>query len=133
VVAVTARLRWPTCSPIRAQGTPPRWPDHRVEDVRGRVEEVGALWGLVAAPESLVIAANGDEGFGVTVPAVEELGSDAFVHGTFGAEEQVVDSPDVIARIDPTVVPARGSRIKLRIKPGTIHLFDATTGDRIET
>jgi multiple sugar transport system ATP-binding protein len=84
-------------------------------------------------PESLVIAANGDEGFEVTVQAVEELGSDAYVHGTFGAEEQVVDSPDVIARIDPTVVPARGSRIKLRIKPDTIHLFDAETGDRIET
>jgi len=25
VFAVTARLRWPTCSPIRAHGTPPRW------------------------------------------------------------------------------------------------------------
>src|SRR5215469_14502087 len=32
-------------------------------------------------PESLVIAANGDEGFEVTVQAVEELGSDAYVHG----------------------------------------------------
>jgi multiple sugar transport system ATP-binding protein len=83
-------------------------------------------------PESLVIAANGDEGLEVTVQAVEELGSDAYVHGTFGAEEQVVDSPDVIARVDPTVVPARGSRIKLRIKPDTIHLFDTETGDRIE-
>jgi multiple sugar transport system ATP-binding protein len=84
-------------------------------------------------PESLVIAANGDEGFEVTVQAVEELGSDAYVHGTFEAGEQVVERPDVIARIDPAAVPARGSRIKLRIKPDTIHLFDAETGDRIET
>jgi multiple sugar transport system ATP-binding protein len=83
-------------------------------------------------PESLVMATNGD-GFEVTVQAVEELGSDAYVHGTFGAEEQVVDSPDVIARIDPNGVPGRGSRIKLRIKPDTLHLFDPKTGDRIET
>jgi multiple sugar transport system ATP-binding protein len=84
-------------------------------------------------PESLVVAANGDDGFEVTVQAVEELGSDAYVHGTFGTEEQVVDSPDVIARIDPSAVPARGTRIKLRIKPDTLHLFDPKTGDRIET
>jgi multiple sugar transport system ATP-binding protein len=83
-------------------------------------------------PESLVVAANGEGGFEVTVQAVEELGSDAYVHGTFGAEEQVVDRPDIIARIDPAAVPTRGSRIKLRIKPDTIHLFDAATGDRID-
>jgi multiple sugar transport system ATP-binding protein len=84
-------------------------------------------------PESLVVAADGEDGFEVTVQAVEELGSDAYVHGTFGAQEQVVDRPDIIARIDPAAVPTRGSRIKLRIKPDTIHLFDAETGDRIDT
>ncbi len=84
-------------------------------------------------PESLVVAADGEDGFEVTVQAVEELGSDAYVHGTFGAQEQVVDHPDIIARIDPAAVPTRGSRIKLRIKPDTIHLFDAETGDRIDT
>jgi multiple sugar transport system ATP-binding protein len=84
-------------------------------------------------PESLVVAADGEDGFEVTVQAVEELGSDAYVHGTFGAQEQVVDRPDIIARIDPAAVPTRGSRIKLRIKPDTIHLFDAKTGDRIDT
>ena len=83
-------------------------------------------------PESLVVAAAGEEGFEVTVQAVEELGSDAYVHGTFGAQEQVVDRPDIVARIDPAAVPTRGSRIKLRIKPDTIHLFDAATGDRID-
>ena len=41
----------------------------------------------------------------MTVQAVEELGSDAYVHGTFGAQEQVVDRPDIIARIDPAAVP----------------------------
>jgi multiple sugar transport system ATP-binding protein len=84
-------------------------------------------------PESLVVAADGEDGFEVTVQAVEELGSDAYVHGTFGAQEQVVDRPDIIARIDPAAVPTRGSRIKLRIKPDTVHLFDAETGDRIDT
>jgi multiple sugar transport system ATP-binding protein len=94
-----------------------------------RVDSASVVLGF--RPESLVMATNGD-GFEVTVQAVEELGSDAYVHGTFGAEEQVVDSPDVIARIDPNGVPGRGSRIKLRIKPDTLHLFDPETGDRIE-
>jgi multiple sugar transport system ATP-binding protein len=82
-------------------------------------------------PESLVVAGADEDGFEVTVQAVEELGSDAYVHGTFEAGEQVVERPDVIARIDPAAVPTRGSRIKLRIKPDTIHLFDADTGDRL--
>jgi multiple sugar transport system ATP-binding protein len=83
-------------------------------------------------PETLVVAGTDEDGFEVTVQAVEELGSDAYVHGTFSSEEQVVERPDVIARVDPAAVPARGTRLKLRIKPDTIHLFDATTGDRIE-
>lgn len=75
---------------------------------------------------------DADEGFEVTVQAVEELGSDAYVHGTFGEAEELVDRPDVIARIDPAGVPARGSRIKLRIKPDSLHFFDAETRERIE-
>jgi hypothetical protein len=39
----------------------------------------------------------------------------------------------VIARIDPAAVPARGSRIKLRIKPEHIHLFAPGTGGRIDS
>jgi multiple sugar transport system ATP-binding protein len=81
-------------------------------------------------PESLERVAAGEPGFDVTVQAVEELGSDAYVHGTLGAD-QLADRPDVIARIDPEHVPPRGSRIRLRIKPDRIHLFDAKSGDRI--
>jgi multiple sugar transport system ATP-binding protein len=81
-------------------------------------------------PESLERVAAGEPGFDVTVQAVEELGSDAYVPGTLGAD-QLADRPDVIARIDPEHVPPRGSRIRLRIKPDRIHLFDAKSGDRI--
>jgi multiple sugar transport system ATP-binding protein len=84
-------------------------------------------------PESLEVVGEAGEGFEVTVQAVEELGSDAYVHGTFGEVEGLADRPDVIARIDPANVPARGSRIKLRIKPESIHLFDPKSRERIET
>src|SRR5215831_5763712 len=58
-----------------------------------RVDAASVVLGF--RPESLVVAGPGDEGFEVTAQAVEELGSDAYVHGTFGAGEQVVDRPDV--------------------------------------
>ena len=69
-------------------------------------------------PESLEVVGDDGDGFEVTVQAVEELGSDAYVHGTLG-DDELVERPDVIARIDPAAVPDPGSRIKLRIRPDT--------------
>ena len=78
-------------------------------------------------PEALELAGEADEGLPVTVQEVEELGSDAYVYGALGESEV----PDVIARIDPERVPARGSRVRLAIRPGKLHLFSAATGERL--
>ena len=78
-------------------------------------------------PEALELAGEADEGLPVTVQEVEELGSDAYVYGALGESEV----PDVIARIDPERVPARGSRVRLAIRPDKLHLFSAATGERL--
>jgi multiple sugar transport system ATP-binding protein len=82
-------------------------------------------------PEALDVVGSSDDGFDVTVQTVEELGSDAYVYSTF-APEGSPDEPDVIARVDPDAVPARGSRVRLRIKPDRIHLFAPSTGTRLD-
>jgi multiple sugar transport system ATP-binding protein len=85
-------------------------------------------------PESLDLAAKEDAGaFPVDVGVVEELGSDAFLHGTL--PDLPADSgplgENIVARVDPARPPAKGERVHLRIQPGKEHLFSATTGRRL--
>ncbi|MCX6445034.1 MAG: sn-glycerol-3-phosphate ABC transporter ATP-binding protein UgpC [Actinobacteria bacterium] len=84
-------------------------------------------------PEGWVPA---EKGFQVNVEVVEELGSDAFVYGrpadkniTFS---NVVDEgAQVIVRWDPKNPPQAGQIVTVANLPGTVHLFDSTTGVRI--
>ena len=39
----------------------------------------------------------------------------------------------MIARLDPHERPEEGGTIRLGIDPAAVHLFDAETGERIET
>jgi multiple sugar transport system ATP-binding protein len=87
-------------------------------------------------PESLDVVTEHDAGaFPVDVGVVEELGSDAFLHGTLPelTEEQGLLGDTVVARVDPARPPAKGERVYLRVKPGKEHLFSAETGRRIPT
>ncbi len=83
---------------------------------------------LGVRPEDLEPVGDG-EGFPVVVNVVEELGSDAFVYGS--VEGDAGDLHDVIARIDPRHVPAKGEKIWLKVRGGDEHLFDTETGLRI--
>ena len=85
-------------------------------------------------PESLDLATETDPGaFPVDVGVVEELGSDAFLHGTLPELRQ--DSgplgENIVARVDPARPPAKGERVHLRIQPGKEHVFSPSTGLRI--
>ena len=89
-------------------------------------------------PESLDVVPAGTPGaIDVGVDVVEELGSDAYVYGTLaGATTDTSlysedDGARVIVRVDPRAVPARGTRIAVRIRPGAQHLFHPGTGARI--
>ncbi|GEK23349.1 ABC transporter ATP-binding protein [Cellulomonas xylanilytica] len=90
-------------------------------------------------PESLdVVPAGTPDGIPVIVNIVEELGSDAFVYGSltneFGHADAVhsgAGDAQVIVRVDPRQVPAKGETIYVRIREGEQHLFHAGSGERI--
>ena len=84
-------------------------PPRRAGKVNGRVV-VGFR------PEALEVVNGTETGIEVTVQAVEELGADAYVYASLD-DTELVKKPDIIARIDPAAVPAKGSRIKLKIRP----------------
>ena len=89
-------------------------------------------------PEALDVVPQGTpDAIPVAVNIVEELGSDAFVYGSLvgeaGAAEVHSGAGDsqVIVRVDPRQVPAKGETISVRIRTGEQHLFHAGSGERI--
>ena len=75
-------------------------------------------------------------GFHVLVEVVEELGSDAFVYGKpADTNVQFANATDegaqVIVRWDPKNPPKPGDTITVANVANAVHLFDATTGARI--
>ncbi|WP_444663186.1 ABC transporter ATP-binding protein [Cellulomonas sp. CW35] len=90
-------------------------------------------------PEAVdVVPAGTPDAVPVIVNIVEELGSDAFVYGSltneFGQASTVhsgAGDAQVIVRVDPRQVPAKGETVAIRIRPGEQHLFHAGSGERI--
>ncbi len=86
-------------------------------------------------PESLDVVPTGtDQSFEVVVNVIEELGAEAYIYGALtdpnGAE---MSAPDIIARVEPRDVPAKGDTVHLRIRPDQRHVFSAATGNRLPT
>jgi multiple sugar transport system ATP-binding protein len=76
-------------------------------------------------PEGLEL--TGNDGAAGIVDFIEELGSDSYLHCT-------LDSPGkdrVIARAPGLSRLAHNSRVSLRAKPGSLHVFDAQSGLRV--
>jgi len=63
--------------------------------------------------------------------SVEELGSDAYLFASLPGHEHVREVGDLVARIDPRAVPARGQTLTIRIRPNEVHLFSPSTGERL--
>ncbi len=90
-------------------------------------------------PEDLdVVPVGTPDAIPVSVNIVEELGSDAFVYGSltddFGNATTIhsgAGDAQVIVRIDPRQVPAKGETISVKVRPNDLHLFHAGTGERI--
>jgi multiple sugar transport system ATP-binding protein len=75
-------------------------------------------------------------GFEVVVEVVEELGSDAFVYGK-PADSSVKfanvtdEGAQVIVRWDPKNPPRPGQTVTVSANQSSVHLFNATSGERI--
>ena len=84
-------------------------------------------------PEGFAPASSG---FDVLVEVVEELGSDAFVYGK-PADSSVKfanatdEGAQVILRWDPKNPPRPGQTVTVSANQSAVHLFSATTGERI--
>jgi multiple sugar transport system ATP-binding protein len=74
-------------------------------------------------------------GFDVVVEVVEELGSDAFVYGK-PADSSVKfanvtdEGAQVIVRWDPKNPPRPGQTVTVSANQSSVHLFNATSGER---
>jgi multiple sugar transport system ATP-binding protein len=78
-------------------------------------------------PEDFEVVPEGS-GLPVETAVVEELGADAFLYGT----ARLADGPrDVIVRVDARRPPQKGAVVHVAPRPGHIHLFHATTGERL--
>jgi multiple sugar transport system ATP-binding protein len=85
--------------------------------------------GLVAGvrPESLKpdVEVPGGLPLELVAQVVEPLGSDVFVHGT-------ADGVTCVARLPGSALVAPGERLQLAVPPADVHLFDVSSGERVE-
>jgi multiple sugar transport system ATP-binding protein len=81
---------------------------------------------LGVRPEDLDLS---EKGIPVTVELVEELGADANVHGTLRSGDTELP---IVARVDGRQPPEKGALVHFIPKVGHVHLFDTSTGLRIE-
>jgi multiple sugar transport system ATP-binding protein len=77
-------------------------------------------------PEDLVISKK--DGIQVEIDVIEELGADAFLYGSAVIEGK---KTDVIARIGSISSLRSGDKVYLKPQGGITHLFDVTTGLRL--
>ena len=79
-------------------------------------------------PESLHVAASGEDGLIVKANVVEELGADAYVYGDLPGHEL---DKQFVARFDGRTPPRSGDMVKLTVRQGEDHVFDPETGERL--
>jgi len=83
-------------------------------------------------PENFALA-EGNEGIGIDVSVVEELGADAYLYGTLAGlnEDERMTAQQVVGRISSRTPPHRGSTVRLSVDPDRVHVFSTQTGDRL--
>ena len=82
-------------------------------------------------PEDLAVSADGDaapDALEVEVDLVEELGADGYLYGRATVEGEPVQ---IVVRVDGRTHPVAGERVLVTPKPGHLHRFDATSGERL--
>jgi multiple sugar transport system ATP-binding protein len=99
-------------------------------ELAGKVNGGSVIVGI--RPESVELVSEGD-GIPAIVTIVEELGAEAFVYAepTDYVNPSAAAVNDIIARVEPHHVPAKGDLIHLRAKNNALLFFDAQSGDRI--
>jgi multiple sugar transport system ATP-binding protein len=86
---------------------------------------------LGVRPESFHVASDGSTGaLQLHVNLVEELGADAYVHGTL-LQDGELNAKQYVLRFDGRVPPRIGDTISVEIRTGEEHAFNPETGERL--
>jgi multiple sugar transport system ATP-binding protein len=115
---------------VPVEGTSVKFGDGTIDVPRETVEKAGEAGRQVTIgvrPEDMELVGDG-QGLKTTVNLVEELGADAYVYGTADVNGQNLD---VIARVDGRKPPEKGTTVNFAPKPGHLHLFSTTSGERL--
>ncbi|MFH8490802.1 ABC transporter ATP-binding protein [Streptomyces longisporoflavus] len=67
-------------------------------------------------------------GLAVSVNVVEELGADGYV---YGSAEVGGEHKDLVVRVNGRRVPEKGTQLHVVPRPGEIHVFSTSTGERL--
>jgi multiple sugar transport system ATP-binding protein len=83
-------------------------------------------------PENFSLG-EGNDGIGIDVAVVEELGADAFLYGTVTglSDDEKITASQITARISSRTPPKRGSTVRLKIDPTHVHVFSQQQGHRL--
>jgi multiple sugar transport system ATP-binding protein len=88
---------------------------------------------LGVRPESFTLhtsdGADTAEGLRIEVNLVEELGADAYVHGTLPGDPP--DAPKYVVRFDGRVPPRIGDTLSISVRTGEEHAFHPETEERL--
>jgi multiple sugar transport system ATP-binding protein len=79
-------------------------------------------------PEDTSLVGPSDGGMPIIVELVEELGSDAYVHGTVALEGQ---DERFVVRADPRNTPQLNETVYVKPRADSHHAFNSATGKRI--
>ncbi|MCP9958418.1 MULTISPECIES: ABC transporter ATP-binding protein [Streptomyces] len=84
--------------------------------------------GGAGAARALAEDASAPAGLAVSVSVVEELGADGYVYGSalVGGEPK-----DLVVRVGGRSVPEKGSELHVVPRPGELHVFSTSTGERL--
>ena len=92
-------------------------------------DEGGRKVTIGVRPEDMDLVPAG-QGLKTVINLVEELGADAYVYGTADVNGHALD---VIARVDGRKPPEKGETVAFAPKPGHVHLFSVTSGERLRS
>jgi len=79
-------------------------------------------------PEAWRLVEDDQEGLPIEVTVIEELGADAYLYGTSGAEGT---PSEVIVRIDARRSVQKGATVHVTTDPEKVHVFDTDSGARL--
>ena len=81
-------------------------------------------------PESFKVA---EQGIGLDVAVVEELGADSYLYGTLAglSDEEIVTAQQFVARVGARTAPEKGQVVRLTAPAESVHVFSNKTEERL--